>query len=210
MDVWSLIGLSCTDFNLSLDLGQVVLPIVCHALWASWVACSACPAIEPNLSLQRAQQLDFVRSQGALQRPPCRFFLCTQDTHLYNLICGYTQFFISCYLIQFQTCVDSDFRYIKYCSVFCPTLEQKRGRWFWWTHPGREITLWPFGRCQKPSSWNMFLVAPGNEEASRKLNQFGTASSTENAPMQFHSPIFFLLIDKKEYWIDSRTYHTVL
>ena len=95
------------------------------------MACSACPAIEPNLSLQRAQQLDFVRSQGALQRPPCRFFLCTQDTHLYNLICGYTQFFISCYLIQFQTCVDSDFRYIKLSIVlsFVRHWSKSGGRW---------------------------------------------------------------------------------
>lgn len=139
---------------------------------------------------------------------------CAHNIHIYTILYAVIyNSFISCYLIQFQTCVDSDFRYIKYGSVFCPTLEQKRGRWFWWTHPGREITLWPFGRCQKPSSWNIswyLLVAPGNEEASRKLHQFGTASSTENAPMQFHSPIVFLPIDKKEYWIDSRTYHTVL
>ncbi len=43
------------------------------------------------------------------------------------------------------------------------------------------------------------LVAPGDQEASRKLHLFGTASSTENAPIQFHSPIVFLPIDNDEY-----------
>ena len=158
MDVLSLISLSCTDFNLSLDLGQVVLPIVCHALWASWVACSACTAIEPNLSLQRAQQLDFVRSQGALQRPPCRFFLCTQDTHLYNLICGYIQFFISCYLIQFQTCVDSDFRYFKYCFCLLSDIGAKAGQVVLvnssWTR-NHIVALW------KVSETKLLKYAPG-------------------------------------------------